>query len=71
MSSVHASVRALAAAALEVSRERERVLCDLRLALLRHDHEATVQLARALCGLGGADAQSDLDRPGLDDGSGS
>jgi hypothetical protein len=70
MSSMNASVRAFAAAALEVSRERERVLCDLRLALLRDDHEATVRLARRLCGLGGGDAEGDLDRPGFDDRAG-
>lgn len=71
MRSMDASVRAFAAAALQVSRERERVLCDLRLALLRDDHETTVRLARSLCGLGGADAEGDLDRPGFDDRPGS
>jgi hypothetical protein len=70
MSSADPSVRAFAAVALQVSRERERVLCDLRLALLRDDHEATVRLARRLCGLGGGDAEGDLDRPGLDDRAG-
>jgi hypothetical protein len=70
MSSMDASVRAFAAAALQVSREREHVLCDLRLALLRHDHDATIRLARRLCGLGGGDAEGDLDRPRLDDRAG-
>ena len=70
MSSMNASVRAFAVAALEVSRERERVLWDLRLALLRDDHVATVRLARSLCGLGGGDAEGDLDRPSFDDRTG-